>query len=146
MKATYRVLAMLIAAGVVLQAMFIGLAWFTAIKDLDDGLVIDKNYDGNLGHTLHGQIGMMVIPLLALLLLIVSFFAHLNGGVKWAGIVVGVVVLQIALAFLSFGVPAIGALHGLNAFALLTVAAIAGRRAAAQLKMPQATTTAGVTP
>jgi hypothetical protein len=146
MKATYRVLAMLIGAGVVLQAMFIALGWFTAIKDMDDGLVIDKNYEGNIGHTLHGQIGMMVIPLLAIALLIVSFFAHITGGVKWAAIVFGLVALQIALAFLSFGVPAIGALHGLNAFALLAVAAIAGRRAAAQMKMPEATSAAGVTP
>ena len=43
----------------------------------------------------------------------------------------GLVVLQIALAFLSFGVtPVLGLLHGLNAFALLAVAAIASRRAA----------------
>jgi len=146
MKATYRVLAMLVAAGVVLQAMFIALGWFTAIKDMDGGLVIDKNYEGNIGHTLHGQIGMMVIPLLAIALLIVSFFAHLAGGVKWAAIVLGLVALQITLAFLSFGVPAIGALHGLNAFALLGAAAIAGRRAATQMKVPEATSTAGVAP
>ena len=59
---------------------------------MDDGLVIDKNYDGNIGHTLHGQFGMMVIPILALLLLIVSFFAHVPGGIKWALYVVGLVV------------------------------------------------------
>jgi hypothetical protein len=142
MKATYRVVAMLIAACVVLQAMFIALGWFIAIKDMDDGLVIDKNYDGNIGHTLHGQFGTLIIPLLALVLLIISFFAHVNGGVKWAAIVFGLVVLQIALAFLSFGVaPAIGALHGLNAFAVGGAAAYAGRRAALQLKMmPEATT------
>jgi hypothetical protein len=130
MRATYRVLAGLVAIGVVLQAMFIALAWFTAIKDLDDGLVIDKNYDGNTGHMLHGQFGMMIIPLLALVLLIVSFFAKVPGGVKWALIVFGVVVLQIALAFLSFGVPGVGALHGINAIALLSVAVMAARRAA----------------
>jgi hypothetical protein len=146
MKSTYRVLALLIAAGVIVQAMAIALGWFTAIKDMDDGLVIDKNYDGNIGHGLHGQMGMTVIPLLAILLLIVSFFAHLTGGVKWAAIVFGVVALQITLAFVSFGVPAVGALHGLNAFAVLAVAAIASRRAATQMKVPEATTTAGVTP
>jgi hypothetical protein len=132
MKSVYRVLAGLVAVGVVLQAMFIALGWFTAIKDMDDGLVIDKNYDGNIGHTLHGQFGSMVIPILALLLLIVSFFAHVAGGVKWALYVVGLVVLQIALAFFSFGVPAVGALHGLNAFALFAVAGFASRRAARQ--------------
>jgi hypothetical protein len=150
MKATYRWLATLIAAGVVLQAMFIALGWFTAIKDMDDGLVIDKNYEGNIGHALHGQMGMTVIPLLAIVLLIVSFFAHLNGGVKWAAIVFGLVALQVTLAFVSFGVPAVGALHGLNAFALLTVAALTARRAGAQMKMPEATTVteagAGATP
>lgn len=131
MRATYRVLAGLVAVGVVLQAMFIALGWFTAIKDMDNGLVIDKNYDGNIGHTLHGQFGMTVIPLIALLLLIVSFFAHVPGGVRWALYVVGLVALQITLAFLSFGAPVLGLLHGLNAFALAAVASLASRRAAA---------------
>lgn len=142
MRATYRVLAGLVAVGVVLQAMFIALGWFTAIKDMDDGLVIDKNYDGNIGHTLHGQTGTMVIPILALLLLIVSFFAHVPGGIRWALYVFGLVVLQIALAFLSFGVtPVLGLLHGLNAFALLAVAAIASRRAAGAPAAATETTT-----
>ena len=129
MRATYRVLAGLVAIGVVLQAMFIALGWFTVIKDLDDGLVIDKNYDGNIGHSLHGTIGMMVIPILAILLLIVSFFAHVPGGVKWAAIVFGLVALQIALAFVAFGAPAVGALHGANALVLLGVSGMAARRA-----------------
>lgn len=131
MRATYRVLAGLVAIGVVLQAMFIALAWFTAIKDIDDGLVVDKNYDGNTGHMLHGQFGMMVIPLIALLLLVVSFFAKVPGGIKWALYVVGLVALQIALAFVSFGAPVVGLLHGLNAFALIAVASMAARRASA---------------
>jgi hypothetical protein len=130
MRATYRVLAGLVAVGVVLQAMFIALGWFTAIKDMDDGLVIDKNYDGNIGHTLHGQFGMMVIPISALLLLVVSFFAHVPGGIRWALYVVGLVILQITLAFVSFGAPVVGLLHGLNAFALAAVASLAARRAA----------------
>ncbi|MEV0283786.1 MULTISPECIES: hypothetical protein [unclassified Kribbella] len=131
MKSVYRVLAGLIAIGVVVQAMSVALGWFTAIKDLDDGAVIDKNTEFNFGQSMHGLIGMMVIPALALLLLIVSFFARVAGGVKWALIVVGLVALQIALAFLAFfSAPAIGALHGLNAFALLWAAAVAARRAA----------------
>ncbi|WP_406050464.1 hypothetical protein [Kribbella sp. NBC_00889] len=131
MRSVYRVLAGLVAIGVVLQAMFVALGWFTAIKDMDDGLVIDKNYEGNAGHMLHGQFGMLFIPIIALLLLIVSFFAKVQGGVRWALYVVGLVALQIVLAFLSFGVaPVIGTLHALNAFALLAVAGVAARRAA----------------
>ncbi|MGW7679340.1 hypothetical protein ACWGID_01285 [Kribbella sp. NPDC054772] len=92
--------------------------------------MIDKNYNGDWGHSLHSIVGSTIIPLLALLLLIVSFFAHVEGGVKWALYVFGLVVLQIALAFLAFAVPVIGALHGLNALALLAVAGLASRRAA----------------
>lgn len=136
MKSVYRWLALSVALGVVVQVMAIALGWFTALKDVDGGLVIDKNYEGNFGHVLHGIVGSMVIPLLALLLLIVSFFAHVAGGVKWALIVVGLVVLQIALAFVSFSVPAIGALHGINALALAAVAGIAGRRAVTRVEAP----------
>ncbi|NIK56153.1 hypothetical protein [Kribbella shirazensis] len=140
MRAAYRVLAGLVAIGVVLQAMFVALGWFTAIKDIDDGLVVDKNYEGNTGHMLHGQFGMLVIPAIALLLLIVSFFAKVDGGIKWALYVVGLVALQIALAFVSFGAPVVGLLHGLNAFALAGVAGMAARRAAA-VRQPAAETT-----
>ena len=133
MKSTYRVVALLIALGVVVQAMSVALAWFTVLKDVDDGAVFDKNFDYNVGQAVHGTVGLMVIPLLALVLLIVSFFAGIAGGVKWAAIVFGLVVLQILLAIVSYGAPAVGALHGLNALALIAVAGIAGRRAANQI-------------
>ncbi|HEY4568779.1 MAG TPA: hypothetical protein VIH10_04915, partial [Kribbella sp.] len=62
---------------------------------------------------------------------------------KWALYVVGLVVLQIVLAFLSFAAPAVGALHGLNAFALAAVAVMASRRAApAPVQTAEPTTTA----
>lgn len=130
MRSTYRVLAGLIALSVVLQASFIAGAWFGVIKDLDDGAVLDKNYDGNLGHIMHSVFGQGVIPLLAIALLVISFFAKVPSGVKWALIVFGDVVLQFLLAFISFGVPAIGALHGINALALFSLAVLAARRAA----------------
>ncbi len=129
MRATYRVLALLIAAGVVVQAAFIAVAWFQVIHELDSGAVFDKNYDGNWGHIAHGETRVMVIPIIALLLLILSFFARIPGGVKWAAITVGVTALQIVLAFVSFGAPIVGVLHGVNAFALAAVASIAARKA-----------------
>ncbi|TDW88238.1 MULTISPECIES: DUF6220 domain-containing protein [Kribbella] len=132
MRSVYRALAGLIAILVVVQAMAIALAWFTVIKDVDGGLVFDKNSDANVGHMIHTIVGSGVIPLLAILLLIVSFFAKVDGGVKWALYVFGLVALQFGLAALSFGVSAVGALHGLNAFALLAVAGMAARRAGSQ--------------
>jgi hypothetical protein len=129
MRATYRVLALLIAACVVLQAAFIAAAWFQVLNQAESGAVFDKNSERNWGHVAHGDLGIMIIPVLALALLILSFFARIPGGVKWAAITFGVVVLQIALAFVGFFLPALGVLHGLNAFALAAVASIAARKA-----------------
>ncbi len=136
MRQTYRALALLIAIGVLVQAATIALAWFITLHDLDNGLVIDKSYDGNFGHGLHSIIGMVVIPLLAIALFVVSFFAKVPDGVRWAGFVLLAVVLQVALAFIAFGVPAVGALHGLNAFVLAGLAGMAGRRAAMPASEP----------
>lgn len=128
MRATYRILAMLIAVGVVVQAAVIAWALFDIVHKTDDGQVFSKD-TGNSGIELHGVLGEMVIPVLALALLIVSFFAGIPGGVRWAAITFGVLVLQVALAFASDGLPAVGVLHGINAFALAGVASIAMRKA-----------------
>ena len=124
MKQTYRVVSGLIALGVLVQAAAIAFGWFGAIHELDNGLVIDENYEGNAGHMLHGINGMYVMPLLGLILLIVSFFAakQVPGARKWAGIVFGLIVLQVALAIVAFSAPIVGALHGLNALALFASA------------------------
>jgi hypothetical protein len=134
MKSTYRVLALLIALGVAVQTMSIALGFFIVLRD--------KNTGENIGLELHSAVGMMVIPFIALVLLIVSFFAGIAGGVKWAAIVFGLVVLQVLLAFAAFGAPVVGALHGLNALALIAVAGIAGRRVAKQAAPSAASTEA----
>jgi hypothetical protein len=127
-KQTYRVVAGLIAFGVLVQAASIAFGWFDAIHEIDNGLVIDENYDGNAGHVLHGMAGMIAMPVLGLVLLIVSFFVakEVTGARKWAGIVFGLIVLQVVLAFVSFGAPIVGALHGINALAILGAAGRAG--------------------
>jgi hypothetical protein len=133
MKSTYRVLALLIALGVAVQAMSIALGFFIVLKN--------KNTGENIGLELHSVVGQMVIPLIAVVLLVVSFFAGVAGGVKWAAIIFGLVVLQVLLAFAGSGAPAVGALHGLNALAVMAVAGIAGSRVAKQ-SAPAASTEA----
>lgn len=128
MRAVYRILAMLIAIGVVVQAALIAYALFDISHQTDDGQVFTKDTD-NAGLAAHAVIGTMVVPLIALLLLIVSFFAGIPGGVKWAAITFGVTVLQIALAYVGFPVPILGTLHAINAFALAAVASLAMRQA-----------------
>jgi hypothetical protein len=128
MKATYLWLARLIALGVVLQAAFIAYGMFEILNDADNGQLFTGDRDEyTIGMNLHGIFGMVIIPLLALVLLIVAFFAKVPRGVRMAAAVFGLVVLQFVLAAVSLPVPAIGLLHGLNAFAIAGVAGFAGR-------------------
>ena len=140
MRKTYRVLGYLIAAEVVVQAMAIayalsGLGHWVA----EDGGVLDEqvmesdslSFAGLGGFITHGINGMMVIPVLALLFLVVSFFARLPGASKRAGAVVGLVVVQVALGIATHSLPFAAALHALNAFVILVVAFTAAHRATA---------------
>lgn len=140
MKAVYRGLALAVAALVMLQAAFIAYAVFGLSKWIrEDGGTLDASVfteestvevGGEVGFMLHALSGTFLIPLVALLLVVVSFFAKVPGGTKWALIVFGVVVVQYALAFLGriASLPAIGALHGLNALILFGVAVTAAMR------------------
>ncbi len=138
MRSTYRVLAYLISALVVVQAATIAYGWFAVLGELDGGGVFDKNSEGNVGHMLHGIIGMMVLPLAGLIFLIVSFFARIPGGVKFAAITLGLIVLQVVLAFAAFGAAVVGTLHGMNAFAIVAVSVIAASRLAREARVDAA--------
>ena len=69
-----------------------------------------------------------MIPGIALLLVITSFFTKVRGAIKWAVIVLVLVVVQGQLGFLGHEIAAVGALHGLTALALLVTALYAGLR------------------
>ena len=140
MRGVYRVLAGLVALGVVVQASSMVYAVAGLGKYVDDGGTFDKaageamidgdiSFAGAGGFALHGIDGMMVIPLLALLLLIVSFFAKVPGGVRMAAILFGLVALQIFLGIFSHSIPFVVVLHVLNAFAILGLSLQAGRSA-----------------
>jgi len=140
MRKVYRVLAFLVAIEVAVQAMFIVYGDAGLGLWVDDGGVVDKAtfedaIEGGAApfpefqaFLLHGMNGMMVIPALALLLVISSFFAKVPGGIRWALIVFGVTVLQVALGLFSHSVAGLGWLHGINAFVLFGTAMMAGMR------------------
>jgi heme A synthase len=140
MRKTYRVLAYLLAAEVIVQAMAIAyaIAGLGHWVDKDGGVVNkalmdsqDATFTGVGGFMIHGMNGTMLIPVLVLLLLIVSFFAKLPGASKRAGILVGLVVLQVVLGIVSHDLPYAIVLHVLNAFAIFVVAAMTAHRFAA---------------
>ena len=127
MKA-FKGLAHAISACVVLQAAWIAAGVFVAGKKVDDGKTISSLDDfGNWGFALH-SIFAMIIPVLAIALLIVAFVVKVPGAPKWAGYVFGDVVVQWVLAFIAFGVPALGVLHAFNAFIMIGLAETAARK------------------
>lgn len=136
MRSTYRVLAYLIAAEVAVQAMMAvyAIAGLSIWVDKDGG-VLDKasmesdlEFPGVVGFMVHGMNGMMIIPLIALVFLIVSFFAKVPGGTKWAAFVLLAVVVQVSLGLLGHENALFGMLHGLNALILFSLAFMAGKR------------------
>jgi hypothetical protein len=134
MKNVYRVLALLVAAGVMVQAAAIAFGMFGLFKWVEHGGTIDQstsensNFGGITGFITHGVVGTIVLPAIALLFLVSSFFAKLPGGIKWALIVFGVTVLQVALGLFSHNLAALGWLHGANALILFGVAVSAAMR------------------
>ena len=128
MKQTYRVVAGVIALGVLVQAAAVAFGWFDVINGVESGLVVDENFEPNAGHLLHGVVGMYVMPLLGLVLLIVSFLVAkvVPGARMWAAIVFVAILLQVVLAIVAFSTPIIGILHGANA---LVIFGAAGRAA-----------------
>jgi hypothetical protein len=139
MRMSYRVLAYIIVAEVVVQAGAMALAIAGLGKWVDDGGVFDSAvmqsdelaFPEVVGIIVHGINGSIVVPVLALALLVVSFFARVPGGVKWAAAVFGLVFVQIMLGFFGHGIPLAGGLHGMNALAVFAVALHTARRARA---------------
>jgi len=136
MRTAYKVLAYLVAAEVAVQAMVMVWAIAGLGKWVDGGGTFDKSvmesqgtpFPEVAGLIVHGINGSFVVPAIALLLLIASFFTKVRGAIKWAVIVFVLVVAQGQIGFLGHEFPLVGALHGLNALALFGVAIYTGRR------------------
>jgi hypothetical protein len=136
MRTVYKVLAYFVAIEVAIQAMAAVWAIAGLGKWVEGGGVVDKAlmesegmpFPEVAGFIVHGINGTFVIPGIALLLLISSFFTRVRGAIKWAVIVFVLVVVQGQLGFLGHEITAVAALHGLNALALFGTALYAARR------------------
>ena len=136
MKTTYKVFAYIVAAEVAIQASMIAFAVAGLGIWVDkEGGVLDKatlesepDFTGAIGFMVHGMNGMMLIPLIALIFLIISFFAKVPGGRKWAGFVLLAVIVQVVLGLFGHESAYLGLLHGLNALLIFALAIMAGRR------------------
>ncbi|MRX44709.1 hypothetical protein [Agromyces kandeliae] len=136
MQKLYIGLAWTVAGAVVVQAAAIAFAFGGMLNLVSEGGVVDKalleSYQaagvGEPGLMIHGIVGGMVIPLVALVLLIISFFVRVRGAKLWAAITFGLVALQVTLGFSITDVPYLGLIHGANALAVVAAASIAALR------------------
>ena len=151
MRRAYHVLAYIIAAEVVVQAMMMATAVAGLGHWIDDGATVNKHvldnepsFTGSFGFPVHAINGEMLIPLFALILLVVSFFAAVAGGTRWALYILGLIVVQVVLGVSQGDVPLLGLLHGANALAIFTVAVLAARRAKVESSDAVAATSASV--
>jgi hypothetical protein len=149
MRKTYLVLARIIAIEVVIQAMAIAFAFAGVFKWIDDGATLDSSvidswdenpptFQGAIGHFIHVMNGQFLIPLIALILLVVSFFAKVPRGVMFATVLVVAIAIQIVLGLTSHSAPWLAGIHGLNAFIIFGAALEAAKAAKAPDVAPAA--------
>ena len=140
MKATYRVLAYLIPVIVALQASFIALGVFGLGKYVEDGNDFTKacwrtaRSTGDVGFAMHSFGAMADRARRRCCCSSSRSSPRSTGGVRAALFVFLDVVFQWVLAFVSFGVWAVGVLHGLNAFLLFGLGLMAAATATRSIK------------
>ena len=113
MTAVYKYLAGLVFLAVIVQIGFAGYGAFAVAKDTDGGTVNEDRFEDVFG--MHAGFGYLVV-LLGLILLVVSLIARHR--VKHTLILLGLLVLQVILAWIGFEVPWIGFFHPINAVAI----------------------------
>ena len=130
MRSAYKYLAYAIDFLILVQAAAIAWAVFGLSSWIEDGNTLTKSkmegdtfsFTEERGFMIHGINGQMLIPLVGLILLIISFFAKVPEGPKWAGMLFGGILLQVALGMVAHAVPALGFIHGFWALLLFWLA------------------------
>ncbi|MDF2575078.1 MAG: hypothetical protein K0S05_1990 [Agromyces sp.] len=136
MRKLYTGLAWTVAGAVVVQAAAIAFAFGGMLNLVSEGGVVDKALlesfqaggVGELGFMIHALVGGVLIPLIALALLVSSFFVRTRGAKLWAAIVFGLVALQATIGFSITDMPYLGLIHGANALAIVAAATVAALR------------------
>ncbi|MFE5308127.1 hypothetical protein [Isoptericola sp. NPDC056578] len=149
MRQVFRVLAYVVAAGVVVQAAVMVYAVAGLGLFIDEGGVLDQAameqsmsgeslFPEEIGLMLHGMTGTMILPAIALLTFVASFFAGVRGAWRWGLAILLLVALQVTLGLAGHSVPFLGGLHGVNALLLFGVSLYTGWRVAARDRAEQA--------
>ncbi len=121
LNALYRGWSALVFLLVILQVGFAGYGAFSVAHNVDDnGTVNQDSFDNSWN--LHAAFGYLVV-LSGLIFLVIGVIAGIG---RWRlgrhGALAGLLVLQVLLAWIGFGVPQIGFLHPINAMLIFTLA------------------------
>jgi hypothetical protein len=116
MRAVYRYLSLLVFAAVVIQVGLAGYGAFSVAGDVEDSSIDEDQFGDAFGA--HAGVGYLVI-LLGLIAFIVALIARHR--IKHAAILVGLLVLQLLLAWFGFESPFIGFFHPINALVIFAV-------------------------
>jgi hypothetical protein len=150
MRKAHQILAGILAAFVVIQAMAIayGIAGLGYWINEDGGELTKAVFDswddnppdwqGSGGFALHGIDGMMIIPVITIVFLIVSLFANkvVPGAAKRASIIFLMVAIQVILGLASHEAVLLAPLHALNGFGIFAMAFLSVRKAAEAAPAP----------
>jgi uncharacterized protein DUF6220 len=119
--AVYRYWSALVVLLVIVQIGLAGYGAFGVAHDVDDAGSVDEDGLEDLFGP-HAGVGYLVV--LSFLILLILAFAARSGRqrVIWSASLFGLGILQIILAWIGFGVPALGALHPINAMVIAGVA------------------------
>ena len=119
MRAVYKYWAALVFLAVIVQVGLAGYGAFFVANAVDESPVNEDKFEDGFG--LHAGIGYLVV-LLGLIFLVIALAARIGKPRIWRNVwLAGLLVLQVLLAWFGFGVPAIGALHPINALAIFAL-------------------------
>ena len=133
MNSAFRIWASLVSLSIIVQIGLAAYGGFHAVDVSDDKGTIGKNAVSD-GFGVHTALGYIIL-IAAIILLALAFAARGLGNpsrVKWSGLIVGLLVVQVLLAWAGDATAWLGVLHGMNALAIAGFAGnLAGREWAA---------------
>jgi hypothetical protein len=134
LSSAFRIWASIVSLAVIVQVGLAAYGAFHAVDVSDDKGTIGKKAVSD-GFGAHAAVGYLIF-LAAIVLLLLAFAARRGGGdpgrVKWSGVLLGLIVVQILLAWAGDAAAWLGIFHGMTALAVAGVAgSLAGREWAA---------------
>jgi hypothetical protein len=133
LNSAFRIWASVVSLAIIVQVGLAAYGAFNAVDKSDDKGTIGKDAVSD-GFSAHAALGYIIL-LAAIVLLVLAFAGRRAGGtsrVRWSGLIFGLLVVQVLLAWAGDASAWLGILHGMNALAIAGLAgSLAGREWAA---------------